>query len=209
LESIILAFVVVAPLTRLALAGHGFVHFAEYNVLPFTNLDSLGFGALVALWVRKPNAAVAARSRLLKVATPAAAGGLVVTALISLPGNMEQTFFAVLFAAVVFRVFQRIGGVPGRLLENPVLIGLGTISYGIYVYHVFAPRAIGVALRGLDAPATFHSGFPLFVLSAALTLAVSALSWRLMERPILALSNRSSMSAARSPGVLGPSPGSQ
>jgi peptidoglycan/LPS O-acetylase OafA/YrhL len=192
LEPVVVAFIVLAPLTRLTLATRGYPQFAQYNVLPLANLDSLGLGALAALWMRRPDAEVAARWRILKGAALAAMAGLPAAALLSLPGNMEQTLYAVLFAAVVAGAFRGIGGAPGRLLANRALIALGTISYGVYVYHVFAPRAVGAALRAVDAPPPLHSAVSVLTLSTALTIAVAALSWRLMERPVLALGHRSS-----------------
>jgi peptidoglycan/LPS O-acetylase OafA/YrhL len=64
------------------------------------------------------------------------------------------------------------------------LVGLGVISYGVYVYHVFAPRAVGFVLRQLDMPAWMGAGFPLLALSAVATLVVAISSWHFMEKPI-------------------------
>lgn len=61
LEPITVVSIVVSPLTRLALARSGYTHFAQYNVLPFANLDSLGVGALTALWRRLSNTVAEAR----------------------------------------------------------------------------------------------------------------------------------------------------
>jgi peptidoglycan/LPS O-acetylase OafA/YrhL len=71
-----------------------------------------------------------------------------------------------------------------RVLEWRPLVGLGVISYGVYAYHVFAPRLVGAGLRASDAPSVLHAGAPLFALSAALTLAAAVLSWFAIERPI-------------------------
>ena len=75
-------------------------------------------------------------------------------------------------------------GFVGRLLESRPLVALGVISYGVYAYHVFAPRLVGAGLREIDAPVSLQSGIPLFVLSAAITLVAACISWFLMERPI-------------------------
>lgn len=209
LEAIILTAVVVAPLTRLALVSEGYTDFAQYNVLPFATSDSLGMGALMALWLRLPSSDAEPRWRLLRWVSGVAAVGLVVAVLSSAPANVAQTAYAVLFATIVVTAYRGIGGVGGRLLERPALVALGTISYGVYVYHVFAPRAVGMALRSFDAPSVLHSGVPLFALSAALTLLVATLSWRLMERPILALGHRARPSLSPNLPVVKVNSGSQ
>lgn len=140
---------------------------------------------------------MAVRWRLLAWSAGAAAMGLVLALAWSLPGNIAQTLYALVFAAIIAAAYHGIGGIVGRFLESPVLVALGMISYGVYVYHVFAPRAVGMGLRALGAPLTLRSGLPLFVLSAALTLLVASLSWRLLERPILALVHRSHRPGAR------------
>jgi peptidoglycan/LPS O-acetylase OafA/YrhL len=116
--------------------------------------------------------------------------GLVIATLGSDNTNVAQTFYALLFASVIVAAYRGIGGIGGRLLESPSLVALGTVSYGIYVYHVFAPRAVGLGLRALEAPSVLHSDVPLFILSFILTLLVAALSWRLIERPIMSLGRR-------------------
>jgi peptidoglycan/LPS O-acetylase OafA/YrhL len=197
LETVILALIVIAPLSRMALAAHGFTHFAQFNVLPFANFDSLGLGALMALWLRRSATEVAERWSVLNWAALMSLAGLVASPWATVPGNVEQTLYAVLFALLIVAAFRGIGGTVGRLLENPMLVALGTISYGVYVYHMFAPRIVGAVLRKFEAPLVLHSGLPLFLFSAFLTLVVATLSWRLMEAPILSLGKRSSQSVSR------------
>ena len=64
-----------------------------------------------------------------------------------------------------------------RLLEIRPLVGLGLISYGIYLWHW--PIALWVG------PGNAHvDGFPLFVLRSALTLGAALVSYRVVEQPI-------------------------
>lgn len=190
LETTILTLVVIAPLTRLVLVSQGYTSFAQYNVLPFANLDSLGMGALVALWLRLRPSSAGQRWRLLQYASGASMAGLMILAFGSASANLAQTFYAISFASIIAAAHRGIGGIAGLILKSPVLVSLGTISYGIYVYHVFAPRAVEMALRAFNAPMVMHSDVPLFVLSASVTLLIATLSWWLMERPVLALGHR-------------------
>ena len=67
----------------------------------------------------------------------------------------------------------------GRLLGNPVLAGMGTISYGFYLWHV----PVLVFLRGHDL-LPLH---PVYGTLVALVpaLAISTVSWFVLERPII------------------------
>lgn len=190
LEAIIVGLVLLAPLFRLALYAGGYSNFAQFNVLPFANFDSLGMGALLALWLTLDAARAAGRWRLL--ARLAVAACLAIAALqvvaglgFAVPANPAQTLYAVAFAWLVAAANRGIGGDVGAVLRAPVLAGLGTISYGVYVYHMYSPRAVGAGLRWLGAPEVLHAGLPLFVASLLLTLAVAMASWRWLEQPVL------------------------
>src|SRR3954447_9732878 len=64
-----------------------------------------------------------------------------------------------------------------RLLELPPLVGLGVISYGVYLWHWPLFVVLTPARTGL------HDG-PLAVLRIAATLVVAVASYRLIERPV-------------------------
>ena len=64
-----------------------------------------------------------------------------------------------------------------RILAWRPLVWLGTISYGVYLWH----WPIFLALNG---ERTGWSGFRLFVVRCAATVAVATVSWWLIEQPI-------------------------
>jgi peptidoglycan/LPS O-acetylase OafA/YrhL len=74
-----------------------------------------------------------------------------------------------------------------RLLAHPVIVYLGTISYGVFLWHMVLLRLIQ---NGLGIP-VFGGGFwivwPLVVLAS---IAVASASWFALERPILAWAHR-------------------
>jgi peptidoglycan/LPS O-acetylase OafA/YrhL len=98
------------------------------------------------------------------------------------------TFFAIclLFAGVVGLVATSPGAPAWRVLRARSLVYVGQISYGLYLYHYvmwwlvqrLAERA------GLGRP--WWLALPVGVASVG----VAALSWRFVERPILALKDR-------------------
>jgi peptidoglycan/LPS O-acetylase OafA/YrhL len=83
---------------------------------------------------------------------------------------------------------DRAGGWPRRVLANRWLAALGLISYGVFLWHLTI--AIKLSGEGID-------GFvPLTLLTAATAIPIAALSYVLLERPLLRLKYRR---AARRP----------
>ena len=83
------------------------------------------------------------------------------------------------------------------ILASPVVVYLGTISYGVFLWHLVLLRFIQNAL-GLEV---FAGGFwlvwPLVVLAS---IAVASASWFILEKPVLAWAHR------RTPGESGRAP---
>jgi peptidoglycan/LPS O-acetylase OafA/YrhL len=95
-------------------------------------------------------------------------------------------------------------GAAKRILENKVIIYLGKISYGIYVYHHFMPYIFEKA--GVD------QRIPSIAAKAALyfvgTVCISALSWHLFEKPINGLKKYFNYTPAEKPTEISYSYGS-
>ena len=84
------------------------------------------------------------------------------------------------FAAIVWALAAR----PGRVLSSPPLRALGTLSFGIYLWHM-------PVLYGLQLQERFPERFlPAVAWVLALTFALAIASWYLIERPAIALSAR-------------------
>jgi peptidoglycan/LPS O-acetylase OafA/YrhL len=81
------------------------------------------------------------------------------------------------------------GGWWGRLLSARAMRWIGTVSYGVYLFHfpvVWALQSAGWA-----------HGFPLFAGTLMATLSLAALSWRYLERPLNDLKNRAGVGVGR------------
>ena len=78
---------------------------------------------------------------------------------------------------VVASVALEQDGPVARLLSLPPLVGLGAISYGIYLWH----WPIFLVLNG---ERTGASGWELFALRCSVTVAVAAVTWLLIEQPV-------------------------
>ena len=75
------------------------------------------------------------------------------------------------------------GGAPRRILANPLLAWLGLISYGIFLWHY--PIMLGLVEGGVNDwwP---QMAFPvLATVTLAITVSCAALSYYLVERPLM------------------------
>jgi peptidoglycan/LPS O-acetylase OafA/YrhL len=71
---------------------------------------------------------------------------------------------------------------PERLLGNRVMTYLGEVSYGVYLWHL----GLLLALRRWLGYKTFSGHFlELFLLTCVAATCVAAVSWHLVERPLL------------------------
>ena len=158
------------------------------NQLPGT-LDQFMLGTVLAAGLRRwrrshPHARTAAASNAL---TLAGLAGIV--ALMYYLDAIHATFWTgrhyavywwysanALFVGLLVLGVALGGGVSRALFANPVSVAIGTISYSLYLWHL--PIVLWLQPVGL-AYATF------FAVAIALTLAASALSYFLVERPFL------------------------
>jgi peptidoglycan/LPS O-acetylase OafA/YrhL len=78
-------------------------------------------------------------------------------------------------------------GIFSRTLQSRVMAYLGSISYGVYLYHTFILWALGrlCESRGVVLPP-----FAMFAIAAPLAIGVAAVSFRYFETPIMNIRHR-------------------
>ncbi|MCU1601995.1 MAG: acyltransferase [Frankiales bacterium] len=158
--------------------GHDALAFKAYYLDSFARLDQILLGVTVGLL---PSAVWSRVGRL----APLAAVGLVVIVArgrVRADWVYEWGLTAVAVCAAVLVAAAAAGsGVVPRLLSWRPLVGLGTISYGLYLYHY--PVVLALGKTGWSDPVRVLLG-----LTFPLVLAV--LSWRYVEGPALRLKHR-------------------
>jgi peptidoglycan/LPS O-acetylase OafA/YrhL len=163
-------------------------------ILPLSCLDTLGVGALLAL--RKDQIA-GQQSDEYPFGDAGLLLGFVALGVFVLLRAMNQAWTigyatfdlgaALLGGWVVLRASTGFRGPIGKLLELKPLIYLGTISYGIYVYHNFIPYLMykTLGLRSIANLLGLPYAWPLdSLLEGGITISVAALSWHFFESPI-------------------------
>jgi peptidoglycan/LPS O-acetylase OafA/YrhL len=159
--------------------------------ITFTRLDGLVLGAFVAARVNKYG--------FQRLRTPALAFGILAVAVIALVRIVNGRFYgiqpmvlqyglaalAVLFSSfVVIAVTGREEGVLRRLLRHKWLRFFGTISFGLYVYHV----GVVIFLRYINIVPNTHfwqAQIMFFTIVITLSSLLAWLSFRYFEKPVM------------------------
>jgi peptidoglycan/LPS O-acetylase OafA/YrhL len=160
--------------------------------LIFGVVDCLGIGALLALCTDADagRAEIAVRRLLRGLALPAGLA-LYVGALVLVHRHAGSHIGvtvgpfgeALMFCWLIDRAARGFGGAGGRILEFGPLVYLGTITYGIYIFHNLVPVVFD-AIAGALGVSYSDQGFPNFVVTGVTTIAIAALSWHVFEAPI-------------------------
>ena len=154
-----------------------------------TRADSLAFGALAAVMLRSRLSAVIAAGLRSPVLLAGAAGLLILT--VVLRNDAFRDTWRYTLQGVSLLVLVPASTLPenalARLFSQPWLMAVGRLSYGLYLWHWLVLMLAGrVAPNGLRFTVCFT------VLTVLLTLA----SWRLIERPSIALRRRAGSNAS-------------
>ncbi len=183
------ALIVLAPVLR-AITGEFYYGYIQ----TLCRADSLIMGALLAWCVREPGILQflkAQRRRLYLILAGLAAGALVITWRGPIHGGpVDHFWLAALYATLILLAYVDAESRLARCLRCRVLVWLGTLSYGIYLFH--QPVA-----------GTFHawwSGQPPRIINAwdglitclalIVTLLLAWCSFRLFERRFIEFGHR-------------------
>jgi peptidoglycan/LPS O-acetylase OafA/YrhL len=108
---------------------------------------------------------------------------ILVSRLLGQPGlsvATDQLALAIIVTSLIEAITAGKGKHTARILSTSPLVYVGRISYGIYLYHMFAPNF----LNALKAPEFLRHGPLGFLVMMLTTLFVASASWFAIERPI-------------------------
>ena len=164
------------------------------SALTISCADSLGFGALIAYWSLYRESLL---ERISKFRFAVLLSFLPFFYFIVYPREYEfvvitgnNFLFSVFAFIVVIKASQmQFTSVSKVLLENKLVVHLGKISYGIYLYHFFMPDFYNQIIELF--PEIFIEGSPIKTPFLFLsTIAFAEISWLLIENPLMKIKNR-------------------
>jgi peptidoglycan/LPS O-acetylase OafA/YrhL len=188
---------VMAPLCRLAVAY--FLPADEWNVydcLLCCRTDTLGVGVLAAWLLQTADV----QKRLLSTRTLLCPAAFVLFLGFAFLNSSDygwgmptmfvfgHTYLAVLYLVVVLIARFASQGLVGALLRMTVLCKLGRISYGLYLYHQMVRDLFFGMLFGTSAWLDGWEAWVATLETFLLTVFLAELSWRYLEKPLIAWS---------------------
>ena len=169
-------------------AAHFVPALASVRYLTPSCLDALAVGGLLA-HARHYEGSVGVRHLARRLGWIGAIGLIVCVLLLGRvihPADAHRvghTFLVIFYGFIVGWAADGFGGVAGRILSFQPVLYLGRISYGVYVFHYFAPVILSVITgqprvnAGLQLPAALLA-------YSVITLTLAVVSWHLYELPI-------------------------
>lgn len=191
LPSVLAITLVAGPLTRalLLLSPRNSPDY-DYVLLPCC-FDFFALGGLVAWWQQKGALSRIASRSTLQAIILASIGWIVIGAVLKTTGNRlagwtvyDPLFQAFGFAALIAFLVQNPKDPATRWLRLPVLVYIGQISYGVYIFHNFMHRLGPSILRHVTGQSYFQSETMHVLYLMALSIAVASASYHLFEEPL-------------------------
>lgn len=185
---------------RILLASQGVEHPGVW-CNTFARLDPIALGALLAFMLRGRTPRINTALRLLLCGV-ALAGWLLVAKYLRQHGPTSVITYAVSALASVALLFAFLKANTRFLYRAPFtwLVYLGRISYGLYVFHLFAITLMAelLVIPVIGIPLNFERRL---LFSFVLTVILAAVSYRWLEHPFLRLKKRFSYHAAGRDGA--------
>jgi peptidoglycan/LPS O-acetylase OafA/YrhL len=178
-KKLILGLLIVIPA---AIVVKSFSGVENIRFLTFSHFDTLGSGALIALLQKEKNDRILMNVN--KYRMPLISISLVALILAFMFQFPFMGVISILILSVSLVVGCNFGfqGIAGKILSAPLLIYLGQISYGLYLYHKPIPFFMNLAMIKTNMHV---NGSILFVVSILLTVLISHLSYVMMEKRLL------------------------
>jgi len=186
LVKVIIALLLIAPICRFLLTSNGYQTF----FFTFARMDELALGALLAHW--ECNGQLKSNQR--RYFLTGIVGIGIIAALLWTQFSGAQNFWMqvikydiiafIYFCVIGYMILLQENHMISRIFSHRIFVFLGSISYGLYVY-----QAITLTLTWSFVPAHY----PLivhFLFTLVTTILISYISYKIFEKPIMALKNK-------------------
>jgi peptidoglycan/LPS O-acetylase OafA/YrhL len=161
------------------------------NALMISQLYTLGLGALIAYYFKyRPGFIENLNLSLIKGITLIVALFFIIIFVFQKPDPMwenmkvykEPAATLLYFFIVLIAVKNGFKGLAKKFLENRVMVYIGKISYGLYVYHLFMGPLFFNFLNHYLKIKTSDFGY--FLIFFAMNMIIATISWYMFEKPI-------------------------
>jgi peptidoglycan/LPS O-acetylase OafA/YrhL len=181
------ASVVVAPIVRGILLWSGNDYFGPYTLLP-CRADALGFGVLIAIACRDKTAWAwleSHRPHLYAAFLVLGCGVVFLTLRQRYLYGIGLTWIAAFYASMFLLTVINPGKIELFIFRSQLLRKLGTVAYAVYLFHQGINSLFHMAIFGAEPKIVGLSSLGVTVLSLVTVFALSAISWKLLEKPLI------------------------
>jgi peptidoglycan/LPS O-acetylase OafA/YrhL len=181
------ASIVGAPVVRIALWLSGNEYFGPYTLLP-CRADALGFGVLVALACRNKEAWEWLASRRRHLYWAFLVFGCGVLFLLKYQRHLYTlglTWIAIFYTLLLLLTLVNPGRFETICFRSQVLMKLGTVAYAVYIFHQGINDLLHFVFFGRMPRIGDWSSLSVTLLSLITVMLLAALSWRLLEKPLI------------------------
>jgi peptidoglycan/LPS O-acetylase OafA/YrhL len=184
-----------AIVLRAAIQKYRFVDPMASQVLLPTRVDSLAIGVLIAILVRRPYRWSPGRVRWIRLALLTYLLAWIAYEFIPNSQAIRLAFIvhtgnAVAFGGLLLVVLLSPHSLFSRFLASRPMRELGNMAYSTYLFHPILLCVTFRAINGHDPQLKDMGDITVIVAALITTLILSFLSWRFLEKPLVAIGHR-------------------
>lgn len=158
----------------------------EYALIVLTRIDCMAMGGLFAYWLTEKKYLHLWYKR--DVQWICYVTALLLSFLSRFPGNLDIEIKAVCYGIIILNVATNKQSIIR--MDNVILRLLGTVSYGIYCYHMIIFFIIGFMLKHSFLKIFYGHDFIISAILIALTVLTATTSFYLIEKPLIGLKSK-------------------
>ena len=179
---IVISLIAISIGSKILLSTHGM----RFEVFTLSRFDQISLGALLAYWEKKKICISNIKFVLIIFLCLFIAGLLKIFSFISILDIVDSNLIGFIYFAVIgICINQKRNSIITLVLENKILVYLGKISFGLYVFH---PLLVRLLYRWNDI--RIGNIFLDFLFLTLITILVSIISFEFYEKKFLQLKTK-------------------